>query len=111
MAHRLKNHPLLPGEKLPLSQDKSTQAILSKLATPRSRNVVGPHANVASVGHDEGVKPRAHDGAAGDGNAATNAALADAGRSTPRRQPSAGEMVASGLTGTQFAGLPSPTDN
>jgi len=93
--------------------DPSTEQIKRKLATPRSRDVVEAHAGVASVSTDGGIAPRQPD-VAGDhsaSNAATNAALAHAGRATPHKQVSAGEMVAAGLTGTQFAGLPSPTDN
>ena len=93
--------------------DPSTEQIKRKLTTPRSRNVVEAHAGVASVATDGGIAPRQPD-CAGEhcaANAATNAALAHAGRATPHKQVTPGEMVAAGLTGSQFAGLPSPTDN
>lgn len=100
-----------PGRNI-TATDHSTKAILDRLATPRSRRVVEAHAGVASVNTDGGAKPRQHD-CAGDcaaSNADTNAALAQSGGAAPRTQPSPGQMVAAGLTGRQFAGLPSPTE-
>ena len=64
--------------------DPSTEQIKRKLATPRDSKVVTAHAGVASVNTDGGIAPRQPD-VAGDHsatNAATNAALAHAGRAT-----------------------------
>jgi hypothetical protein len=86
-----------------MASDPSTEAIKAKLATPRSRNVVEAHGGIASVATDGGAKPRMHD-SAGDNaatNAVTNAALADAGRATPRKQPTPGQLVAADIITNQ----------
>lgn len=65
------------------------------------RPVTQSHGGKASVGVP-GAKPTQHavSGDNADCNAKTNAALRQAGGSTPRKQPTAGQMVAAGLTGT-----------
>jgi hypothetical protein len=79
--------------------DPSTEQIKRKLKTPQSRNPVTSHAGVASVGAS-GVPPRQHDCAddcGSNGNAATNAALLRAAGSTPREQPTPGQLVGAGI--------------
>jgi hypothetical protein len=91
--------------------DTSTNAILKKLTPPKSgaRPVTTSHAGVDSVhaGCKSFLKKaKAHSTPVKARNASYNAATARAASPSPVTQPSAGEMVAAGLTNATPIGEP-----
>ena len=78
-----------------MRHDPSTEAIKAKLKAPRYGDVTTAHAGVASVGA-AGAKPRAHDGADGNPNAAANAKF-NAGTAGASETTDAGRLIGAGI--------------
>ena len=76
--------------------DKSTGAILDKLATPRDPKVTMAHAGVASVATDGGIKPRQHDCADCGPNAEANAKF-NAGTIGARETTDPAKLIGAGI--------------